>query len=433
MIEDKFCDAVEKHEVVGIGFGPANLSLAIALREFQQVKGTSLGASSMFIEKESQFGWHSDMLIDGASMQVSFLKDLVTMRNPTSPFSFVAYLHEHGRLADFINNAALMPYRKDFHCYLRWAADKLSDAVQYGARVLAIEPVFREGVAETLDVKVEADGRERILRSRNLIVGTGMSPHLPAGVKTSARVWHSSGLLARLRELGPVGRASFVVVGAGQSSAEVVGHLHRKYPEATVHAVFSRYGYSVADDSPFVNKIFDPAAVDEFWQAPEQVKESLLGYHAGTNYGVVDLDLSRDLYGIAYQEKLDGNPRLQVHHVSRVVRAEEAGEGVDIDIEFLPDSRVDRLRADVLIYATGYRANDPMDVLGDLGVHCKRDDQGRLVLGRDYQVITSDALQFGLYVHGAAAEHTHGLTASLLSTMAVRAGEITRSIADHVL
>ncbi|MBQ3659658.1 MAG: PDZ domain-containing protein, partial [Bacteroidales bacterium] len=36
-------------------------------------------------------------------MQVSYLKDLATLRNPRSGFSFVSYLHDRGRLVDFIN------------------------------------------------------------------------------------------------------------------------------------------------------------------------------------------------------------------------------------------------------------------------------------------------------------------------------------------
>ena len=62
------------------------------------------------------------MLIEDATMQVSFLKDLVTMRNPTSAFSFVSYLHERGRLVDFINHKTLFPLRIEFHDYLEWAA-----------------------------------------------------------------------------------------------------------------------------------------------------------------------------------------------------------------------------------------------------------------------------------------------------------------------
>ncbi|WP_235490655.1 SidA/IucD/PvdA family monooxygenase, partial [Frankia sp. AvcI1] len=81
------------YDVVGIGFGPSNLSLAVALDEFR-VNGMGNVFSNIFFERRSSFAWHPSMLLPSATMQISFLKDLVTFRNPTSSFSFVAYLHE---------------------------------------------------------------------------------------------------------------------------------------------------------------------------------------------------------------------------------------------------------------------------------------------------------------------------------------------------
>lgn len=52
--------------------------------------------TARFLEQQPRFGWHRGMLIDNATMQVSFLKDLVTLRNPTSGFSFLCYLQSRG-------------------------------------------------------------------------------------------------------------------------------------------------------------------------------------------------------------------------------------------------------------------------------------------------------------------------------------------------
>ena len=95
----------------------------------------------------------------------------------------------------------------------------------------------------------------------------------------------------------------FLVVGAGQSAADVTEYLHRSHPQAEVCAVFTRYGYTPADDSPFANRIFDPAAVDDYFGSPEDVKQMLVDYHRNTNYSVVDADLIEELYRRAYQEK----------------------------------------------------------------------------------------------------------------------------------
>jgi L-ornithine N5-oxygenase len=79
------------------------------------------------------------------------------------------------------------------------------------------------------------------------------------------------------------------------------------------------------------------------------------------------------------------------------------------------------LTADVLVCATGYRPADPAGVLGAADAHCQRDDRGRLRVARDYRVCTTPELRGGLYLQGGT-EHTHGISSSLLSNAAVRAG-----------
>ncbi|WP_370370972.1 lysine N(6)-hydroxylase/L-ornithine N(5)-oxygenase family protein [Catenulispora sp. GP43] len=433
--------------MIGIGFGPANLALAVALAETQTPTGTGTGAETaqgapapartlpgrtLFFERKPRFGWHQDMLIEGATMQVAFLKDLATMRNPTSTFTYISYLHSRHRLADFINSKSFYPYRVEYHDYLEWAAQRLDHLVRYDSEVVAVRARYEDGIADLLEVDVRTQGRTRTHLTRNVVIGAGLVPKLPKDAAVSGRIWHSAELLSRLKDVPADRGTSFAVVGAGQSAAEVVAHLHQTYQGADVHAVFSRFGYSVADDSPLANRIFDPVAVDQFYQAPENVREMLLDYHRDTNYSVVDLDLTQELHDITYREGLSGRRRLHLHNVSRLRGVTESPDGVDLVVEFLPSGEVETIRVDALVYATGYEPADPLALLGDLGAQCKRDDQGRLVLGRDYQVITSDSLQCGLYLHGAGAEHTHGLTAGLLSTVATRAGEITRSILDHV-
>jgi L-ornithine N5-oxygenase len=268
------------YDLVGVGFGPSNLALAAALREHPAP------VSAAFFERQPRFGWHRGMLLDDATMQVSFLKDLVTLRNPSSEFSFLCYLKERDRLIDFINHKNFFPLRVEFHDYLEWAAAKVDDLVCYDSLVTGVSPVVRDDVLEAFDV--EAGGR--VHRTRNLVVATGLRPLLPGGVTGSHRVWHSRDLLTNIGSVAPDARR-FVVVGAGQSAAEITAFLHERFPAAEVCAVFSRYGYSPADDSSFANRIFDPAAVDDFFAAPDAVKEMLIDYHGNTNYSVVDADL----------------------------------------------------------------------------------------------------------------------------------------------
>ncbi|MER7758113.1 lysine N(6)-hydroxylase/L-ornithine N(5)-oxygenase family protein [Streptomyces sp. NPDC097619] len=422
------------HDLIGIGFGPSNVAMAIAVGEHNARVGRDGGAalSARFFEQQPRFGWHRGMLIDDATMQVSFLKDLVTLRNPASEFSFLCYLKSKGRLIDFINHKNLFPLRVEFHDYFEWAAAQVEDQVSYGHEVVGVTPVVRDGVVEHLDVTVRSAEGLALHRARNLVMGTGLRPRMPEGVRRGERIWHNSELLHRVEELDGTEPSRFVVVGAGQSAAENVAYLHRRFPRAEVCAVFSRYGYSPADDSAFANRIFDPEAVDAFYSAPEHVKQQLIGYHGNTNYSVVDIDLIDDLYRQMYQEKVLGTERLRFLNVSRVTGAEETPDGVRADVRNLVSGEDSTLDADVVVFATGYRPADPIGLLGEVGPRCLRDEEGRVKVERDYRIATDPALRCGIYLQGGT-EHTHGITSSLLSNTAVRVGEILDSVLDRGL
>ena len=96
-------------DLIGVGFGPSNLALAIALEELAESQGHALDA--LFIDKQQDYRWHGETLATQSELQISFLKDLVSLRNPTSPYSFVNYLHQKQRLADFINLGTFYPCR----------------------------------------------------------------------------------------------------------------------------------------------------------------------------------------------------------------------------------------------------------------------------------------------------------------------------------
>ncbi len=239
-------------DVVGIGFGPSNLAMAIAVTEHNDTRGPDARVRARFLERQATFGWHRGMLLDDATMQVSFLKDLVTLRNPTSEFSFLRYLHSQNRLIDFINHKNLFPLRVEFHDYFAWAAAQVDDQVTYDTEVLSVTPVAAPG-GEVVAVDVLSRHGEQLSthRTRNLVIGTGLRPRLPEGVTASDRVWHTSDLLHNMPELRGTEPRRIVVVGAGQSAAEAVATMHREFPTAEICAVFSRYGYSPADDSSF--------------------------------------------------------------------------------------------------------------------------------------------------------------------------------------
>ncbi len=59
-------------DVFGIGASPANLSLAALLIKAPHLK-------TYFCDSQPQLIWHQGMLISDTKLQVSYLKDLVTL------------------------------------------------------------------------------------------------------------------------------------------------------------------------------------------------------------------------------------------------------------------------------------------------------------------------------------------------------------------
>ncbi|MBW3578795.1 MAG: lysine N(6)-hydroxylase/L-ornithine N(5)-oxygenase family protein [Actinobacteria bacterium] len=420
-------------DLIGIGFGPSNLALAIALDEHNRTTTGPDGLQARFFEKQPRFGWHRGMLIDDATMQVSFLKDLVTMRNPSSDFSFLSYLHSKGRLVDFINHKILFPLRLEFHDYLEWAAQRMRHVVDYDSEVIDVRPVTDSDVVACFDVVVRRGGPSgeiEVRRARNLVIAVGLELSVPSGVRLCDRVWHNLDLLERLAALPDVpSPRRFIVVGAGQSAAEATEYLHRRFRQAEVCSLFARYGYTPADDTPFANRIFDPEAVDLYFSAPKEVKRMLFDYHRNTNYSVVDAELIQELYRRVYQEKVQGRQRLRILNASRLVDVAVTADGVEATVEFMPTGERNLLTSDVLVYATGYRPVDPVRVLGEAGQLCLRDEEGMVRVERDYRIATSTPTQGAIYLQGGT-EHTHGITATLLSNIAVRSGKIVQSMAE---
>jgi L-ornithine N5-oxygenase len=419
----------EIYDVVGIGFGPSNLSLAIALEE-HGASTPQQPVTSHFFERQPTFGWHRNMLLPSTTMQISFLKDLVTFRNPMSRFSFVSYLHASNRLVQFVNHQDFFPTRQEFHQYLEWAAAGLGDQVTYGVDVTSIRP--RPGAGPTtpdlLEIEVRSgDGTTSVVSARNVVISTGLVPRLPEGVSSDERVWHSSEFLSRFHAQAPGDLKNVAVVGAGQSAAEITRFLHDSLPHAQVSAILPSYGYSVADDTPFANQVFDPDAVDEYYFGTERAQEAFWRYHRNTNYSVVDADVIRELYRRSYDEQVRGRRRLHFRNLTRVEEVERLGSGTRVVLRSLLDGRTQELAVDALVFASGYDGLDPARLLGDFDRHFRRDAAGRHRMERDYRLVPASGLACGVYLQGGT-EHSHGLSSALLSNIAVRSGEIADSI-----
>ncbi|WP_423194293.1 lysine N(6)-hydroxylase/L-ornithine N(5)-oxygenase family protein [Cupriavidus sp. H18C2] len=435
------------HDVIGIGFGPSNLALAIALQE-QADAGRPLDAH--FLEKQQQYHWHGNTLVSQSEMQISFLKDLVSMRNPTSPYSFVNYLHRHGRLVDFINLRTFYPSRMEYNDYLRWAASHFADQCSLGEDVQRVEPDGQRGADGRIDrvrvVSVDGQGRERVRVARSVVLSTGGTPRIPAafaGLRGDARITHHSGYLNWVRQQ-PCAAGEpmrIAVVGAGQSAAEAFIDLHDNYPSAKVDWLVRGAALKPADDSPFVNEIFAPAYTDVVYEQTQAGRDRLIDEYLNTNYSVIDADLIERIYAMLYRQKVSGQFRVNLLTCKAALAAHAGAHGVELTIGSTAPtamsgadggsgrasggaSDTETRRYDAVVLATGYERESHRRLLAPLADHL-----GDFSVDRNYRVQASAELPVPVYLQGFC-QSSHGLSDTLLSVLPVRAEEIASAIHD---
>ncbi len=438
-------------DLIGVGFGPSNLALAVRLAE----AGGTPAFTQCYVERQPAFGWHRGMLLDDCRMQISFLKDLVTLRDPKSRFTFVNYLYEHGRLSEFVNLKNFYPTRVEFHDYLSWVANAFDEHVHYGETVTAIEPVAAPGARGEIDAlrvfSKGADGRERHRVARALSVGVGGAPSVPDAFAALGPecVAHSSNYLTSIERLvGAPGtrtpdarmpdagvKKRVAVIGAGQSAAEVFIDLARRFPHVEASLVIRSGALKPADDSPFVNEIFNPAFTDVVYAQPANGRRSLIERFRDTNYAVVDRPLIEQIYEMLYLQRVsgasDGAPRHRLLANTAIESAARTAHGqVELALRdrLTGDARTERF--DALVLATGYRRDTHLPLLEGLAPHLG-DALAAGDVARDYRLATPAHFKPRIYLQGCC-EDSHGLSDTLLSVLARRADEIAASLADGI-
>lgn len=451
------------YDIIGVGFGPAALAIAIAMRD------RGISARVLFLERQPEFGWHTGMLLPGSRMQISFLKDLATMRNPTSPFTFLNYLHKQNRLTHFVNLSTHTPLRQEFNAYMRWCASHFDDLVQYNQEVLKVtaigdishRPIDRFAV-HVRDVRT---GELRQLFAKHVIVATGGEKAIPPclqGQNPGDRVIHSSEYLHTVGVKLPDETASYrvAVVGGGQSGVEIVEDVRSRYPKSQVSLFFRDSALRPSDDSPLlvvpltkirvlgiltddsVNEIFDPSSVDIFYQSSRAVRQQTLKDNKATNYGVVRLNLLEGLYEKLYEQKINdpdpSNWPLRLFSNHEVCGIEDAG---NLKVKLKTKNRLTGVTSttrdtyDLVVLATGYQRDPVSGILSNLKPLLSRSDSGEeFHVQRDYRltfrpgVVRDDA---GIWLQGSC-ESTHGVSSCLVPRMAPdRGGGANIGLADQ--
>lgn len=412
-------------EVLGVGFGPANIALAIAAEASGELQEFS------FIESAEDAGWQRGMLLPESDTQHHPVRDLVSLRDPRSRYSFLNFLHEHDRLLDFLNLPLEFALRTDYAEYVSWAGKTVPADVTYGVRANRVRRDHDEFVVDT------SVGKRRAER---VVIGTGRSPYVPDVLKGLAKdqLVHSSGYLSIFSDSFP-GEAptSVLIVGASQSAVEIALDLASRSGIA-VTLISRGLGPRLKDVSPFTEHAYFPEFTDYYFGLPHEAKRSMDRSLRHSNYSAVDGDVLKDLYVKLYERKVSGNSDLRLIPLARLQDARGVEHGVEV-VFTTTDEGERTERFDLVIAATGYRDIGPgptqesvPPLLRDLQGDLLFDRHGYLHVNRDYELSWVDGSRAGIYLNGLC-ESSHGLgDAGSFSLLSLRTELIRESLSSRV-
>ena len=238
----------QHYDLVCVGFGPASLAIAIALHD------RGIHPHVLYLERQPGFKWHGGMLLPDARMQISFLKDLATLRDPTSKFTFVNYLKCKNRLIAFTNLSTFLPLREEYNDYMSWCASHFESQVQYGQETASISAVRGKSgqvVSWRILSKDTTTGEENIVTAQHVVIAIGGKPKIPAAfadLADDSRVVHSSSYSHIAPKLSSA--QNIAVIGGGQSAAEIFNDLQSRTTRPTVTLYTGASTLKPSDDSP---------------------------------------------------------------------------------------------------------------------------------------------------------------------------------------
>jgi lysine N6-hydroxylase len=404
----------EIFDVLGVGIGPSNLSLAALLNPVKDV-------SSCFQERRVRFEWHPGLMFPEANIQVSFLKDLVTLADPTSSFSFVSFLHAKKRLYRFITANFPRISRLEYNQYLQWVCASLPN-LKFGCEV---EAITHDGNSF---VVYGTDGPRH---ARNLVLGTGLSPAVPSCAKK--HLGHPtvfSALEFLNRQIDATG-LRVAVVGGGQTGAEIVSRLLLEFAKlpSKILWVSRRHNFLPLDESPFANELFTPAYSKYFFKLMPEEKAKLLLDQKLASDGVAS-DLLETIYRRLYNlEFLHNKGRIcSLRPGSRIEEIERCDDEWMLTISNPVGDRMESLPADIIILCTGFEYRMPPFLTG-LSNRIRWTEAGYNV-GSDFSIEWDGPADHKIFVQNAAQKQ-RGIADPNLSLIAWRSATIINSVVNR--
>jgi lysine N6-hydroxylase len=410
------------HDVLAVGAGPFGLGLAALA---SGVPGLDL----VVLEAAPELRWHPGLMFDDASLQVSFLADLVSLVEPTHPLSFLNYLADADRLYQFYVREQFHPRRREYEDYLRWAASRLP-AVRFSHRVGAVRWDGRRFVVDA----ARGDGTPVRLTTRDLVLAVGTAPQLPpalAGLPAAA-VLHSADYLHRIGEVAAARHVT--VVGSGQSGAEVVVDLLRRNLAGgpAVRWLTRTPSFAPLDYTKLVLEQTTPAYVRYFHGLDEDVRDGLVA-EQWQHYKGIDSETIDELHDLLYRRELEHDlapVELRAGLSVQSCHVLPAG-GVELTCLHRDTGRPLVTSTDIVVAATGYTQREP-GFLAELAPLLRRDSRGRYRVRLDHSLELDPSVTGRVFVANADL-HSHGVAAPDLGIGAVRNATVLNAITGREL
>ncbi|MCX5261383.1 SidA/IucD/PvdA family monooxygenase [Streptomyces canus] len=395
------------YDVVGIGLGPFNLGLACLTEPIDELDG-------IFLDSKPDFEWHAGMFLDGAHLQTPFMSDLVTLADPTSPYSFLNYLKEKGRLYSFYIRENFYPLRVEYDDYCRWAANKLSN-VRFNTTVTDVR--YEDGLY------LVTTGAGDTYRARRLVLGTGTSPHYPEAVRgLGGDFFHNSRYVQNRSELQK--KESITIVGSGQSAAEI---YHDLLGEIDVHGyrlnwVTRSPRFFPLEYTKLTLEMTSPEYIDYYRELPEATRYRLTAEQKGLFKGI-DGDLINEIFDLLYQKNLGGPVPTRLLTNSSLNGARHENGTYTLSFRQEEQQKDFELESQGLVLATGYKYAEP-EFLSPVRDRLVHDSHGNFDVARNYAI---DVTGRGVFLQNAGV-HTHSITSPDLGMGAYRNSCIIREL-----
>ncbi|MEU6823161.1 SidA/IucD/PvdA family monooxygenase [Streptomyces atriruber] len=418
----------DPRDLVGIGIGPFNLSLAALAHPLGEL-------DTAFYEQRPGFHWHPGLLIDGATLQVPFLADLVTLADPASPWSFLNYLKTRERLFPFYFAERFHIQRAEYDAYCRWVSENLP-ALHFGHQIDAVRWNPERDLFEVDFTQLDTDGEAEALGrtyTKNIALGIGTAPYVPEPLKPLAEapavpVIHSADYLDH-REL-LLAADHITVIGSGQSGAEIFLDLLRSRPTGRekIHWLARTEAFAPMEYSKLGLEHFTPDYTRYFHALPEAVRDGLVPHQWQLHKGI-DADTITAIHDELYRRTLHGGwpdavltPGVSVRTAGRV-----ATTRVELHLEHLQQGTRSRLTTDAVVLATGYRERPLDQLLAGLDPYIRKDSSARPRIDDQYRLVLDPSVTGSVYVQNAE-RHTHGVGTPDLGLAAWRSATILNSL-----